>query len=202
MTPSRSASDLINVLVWIAQQHPSLPPPALIGWSLGGAIAMLAAQQAPARIGALVVFGFAYDPQARFADDAASPNPLRARNTAASAASDFISPAVTPPAVVRAFVDQALKSDPVLADVRDESAFNALAPARLSKPTLVIFGERDPGVLRADAERMLAAVGTTDKQLVVLKGADHVAQLENTHDAWVGAILAFLERHLRRPGRN
>jgi alpha-beta hydrolase superfamily lysophospholipase len=198
MTPNRSASDLLNVLAWIAQQHPSLPRPALVGWSRGGAIAMLAAQRDPARIGALVVFGFAYDPKATFSDEGVPAKPMRERNTRAAAASDFISPAVTPPAVIRAFVTQALKSDPVLADIRHDVDFNALAPSRLSMPTLVMFGERDPGVVRTDADKMLAAIGTPDKQLVVLPGADHAAHLENTHDAWVDAICTFLKRHPAR----
>ncbi|MEO8482413.1 MAG: alpha/beta hydrolase [Acidobacteriota bacterium] len=198
MTPNRSATDLVNVLTWIAQQHPSLPRPTLVGWSRGGAIAMLAAQQAAPRIGALVVFGFAYDPKATFSDEAVSPKPLRERNTAAAAASDFISPAVTPPGVIHAFVAQALKSDPVLVDVRYDVEFNALAPARLSVPTLIMFGDRDPGVTRSDADKLFAAIGTPDKQVVVLPGADHAAHLENTHDAWIEAICAFIKRHPAR----
>ena len=198
MTPNRSAADLVNVLTWIAQQQPSLPRPVLVGWSRGAAIAMLAAQQAPARMSALVVFGFAYDPKATFTDEGVPPRPLRERNTPASAASDFISPAVTPPAVIRAFVSQALTADPVQADTRYDVEFNALSPARLSIPTLVMFGDRDPGVLRSDADKMVAAVGTPDKQLVVLPGADHAAHLENTHDAWIGAILTFMNRYSPR----
>jgi len=198
MTPGRSALDVINVLSWIAERNPSLPRPALVGWSRGGAISMLAAQQAPARLSALVVFGFAYDPKSAFTDEGAPSKPLRERNTANAAASDFISPAVTPPAVVRAFVAQALKSDPVLADIRNDVEFNGLAPAKLSVPTLLMFGERDPGVTRADADKMLAAIATPDKQLVVLPGADHAAHLENTHDVWVGAIVAFLNKYRAR----
>lgn len=198
MTPLRSAQDVVNVLTWIAQRHPALPRPALVGWSRGGAIAMLAAQQAPARMSALTVFGFAYDPKARFTDEGVPAAPLRERNTAAAAASDFISPAVTPSSVIRAFVAQALKSDPVLADVRGDVEFNTLTPSRISIPTLVMFGERDPGVLRSDADAMFAAIGTPDKQLVVLPGADHAAHLENTHEAWIDAICAFLKRHPAR----
>lgn len=194
MTPTRAAADLEAVLAWVAREHPALPPPALVGWSRGAAIAMLAAQQAPARLSALVVFGFAFDPQARFADVEPPPTPGE-RNTAAAAASDFISPAVTPRAVIRAFVAQALQADPVLADVRGDAEFNALQPARLTMPTLVLYGSRDPGVSPADAKAMLAAVGTPAKQRVVLEGADHAAHLEDTHDAWTDAICTFLRRH-------
>jgi alpha-beta hydrolase superfamily lysophospholipase len=41
---------------------------------------------------------------------------------------------------------------------------------------------------------MFAAVRSDDKQLVVLPGADHAAHLEDTHDAWVAAIINFINR--------
>jgi alpha-beta hydrolase superfamily lysophospholipase len=40
LTPRRSAADILNVLAWVARQHPSLPRPALVGWSRGAAVAM------------------------------------------------------------------------------------------------------------------------------------------------------------------
>jgi pimeloyl-ACP methyl ester carboxylesterase len=194
MTPRRSALDVVNVLEWVARQHPGLPPPALIGWSRGAAIAMLAAQNAPAKVSALVVFGFAYDPAAQFSDTEVPARPAREKNTAASAASDFLSPRVTPRAVVDAFVAQALRADPVLVDVARDAEFNALNPARMTVPTLVMYGERDPGVDAADAAKFVAALAAVEKQLVVLPGADHAAQLEDTHDAWIGAVVSFLNR--------
>jgi alpha-beta hydrolase superfamily lysophospholipase len=198
MTPNRSAMDIVNVLAWIARQHPALPKPTLVGWSRGGALAMLAAQRSPASLGALVIFGFAYDPKTTFGDEGAPSRPARERNTAAAAASDFISPAVTPPAVVRAFVAQALKSDPVLADIRHDVEFNSLAPATVAAPTLIMFGDRDPGVSKADADKLFGALGTQDKEMVVLAGADHAAHLEDTHEAWIAAILTFVNRHPAR----
>jgi len=120
--------------------------------------------------------------------------PARAKNTADAAASDFISPKVTAPAVIRAFVAQAMKSDPVLVDLKNDVEFNQLSPSRISVPTLVMFGDRDPGVARADAEKFFAVLGTSQKQLVVLPGADHAAHLENTHDLWISSILTFLAR--------
>src|SRR5690349_4590144 len=47
LTPTRSAADILNVLAWVGQQHPSLPRPALVGWSRGAASAMLAAEEMP-----------------------------------------------------------------------------------------------------------------------------------------------------------
>jgi len=194
LTPTRASQDVANVLAWIAPRHPGVPLPALVGWSRGAAIAQLAAQVAPARLSALVLFGFAFDPDLQFVDVPAPGKPLMVKNTAESAQSDFISPKITPPAVIQAFTEQALKADPVLVDLKADGEFNALKPAKVMTPTLVIFGERDPGVVAEDAGKFFARFGTGDKQMVVLPGADHAAQLEDTHDAWIMAIVSFLNR--------
>jgi alpha-beta hydrolase superfamily lysophospholipase len=194
LSPRRAAADVVNVANWVAQQHPALPKPALVGWSRGAAAAMLAAQSMTGRVSALVLFGFAYDPDLAFADVSVPEKPQLSKNTAESAASDFISPRVTPPAVIQAFVDQAMKADPVLMDLKNDAEFNALKPARVMVPTLLLFGERDPGVVALDAGKFFAALGTPDRQLVMLPGADHAAQIEDTHDAWIAAIVNFLNR--------
>jgi pimeloyl-ACP methyl ester carboxylesterase len=192
-TPKRSAADVTNVLTWVADRHAALPKPALVGWSRGAAVAMLAAQTSPSRVSSLVLFGFAFDPDAAFADETPPRKPAAARNTAEAAMSDFVSPKVTPKAVVDAFVAQALRSDPVAADLKNDGEFNALAPSKLMVPTLVIFGERD-AISPEEAGKFLARLGTADKQMVILPGADHAAQLEDTHDAWVAAVAAFIAR--------
>jgi pimeloyl-ACP methyl ester carboxylesterase len=194
LTPRRSATDVSNVLAWIARQHPTLPRPALLGWSRGAAVAMLTAQGAPDRLSALVLFGFAFDPDLDFVDVAVPDKPAMTRNTAASAASDFISPAVTPEVVVKTFVAHALRADPVLADLRNDAEFNALDPARVKTPTLVLYGERDPGIIHQDAGKFFGRLAAPDRQLVVLAGADHAAQLEDTHAAWIAAVINFLAR--------
>ena len=194
LTPRRSATDVANVLAWIATQHPSLPKPALIGWSRGGAIAELVAQLSPDRLSAVVLFGFAFNPDGQFVDVPPPDKPSMDKNTAAAAASDFISPKVTPPAVVKAFVDQALKADPVRADLKGDIEFNLLKPDKVTVPTLVMYGALDPGIDHADAGKFFAHLGTGDRRLVVLPGADHAAQLEDTHDMWVAAVVSFLNR--------
>jgi pimeloyl-ACP methyl ester carboxylesterase len=194
LTPKRAAADVVNVLVWIAQQHPTLGRPALIGWSRGAAMAAMAAQSAPTRVSALVLFGFAFDPDLQFIDAATPEKPQLDKNTPEAAASDFISPNVTPPAVMQAFVQQALKADPVLADLKNDSEFNIFKPAKMATPTLVLFGDRDPGVILEDAGKFFARLAAPDKQMVVLPGADHAAQIEDTHDAWIAAVVNFLNR--------
>lgn len=194
ITPRRAAADVVNTLTWLATQHPTLPKPTLVGWSRGASVAMLAAEVSPQQMSALVLFGFAYDPDLSFAEPAYPPKPLRLKNTAAAAASDFVSPKVTPRPVIDAFVAQALKSDPVTADWRGEGEFRALNPARVHVPTLLLFGDRDINVTPGDAAKFFSRLGTTDRQMVSLAGADHAAQLEDTHDAWVTAVVDFTMR--------
>jgi pimeloyl-ACP methyl ester carboxylesterase len=197
LTPRRSAADLLRVLDWAARRHPDLPAPAVIGWSRGAAVAQLAVQAAPTAASGLVLFGFAFDPDLHFVDLTIPGEPARLPNTEAAAMGDFISPAVTPPAVVEAFVEQALAADPVLADLRGDGQFDALDPSLVTVPTLVLFGDRDPGVVAADAGKFFARLATPDKRMVVLPGADHAAQLEDTHDAWIAAVVDFLMRPVR-----
>ena len=194
LTPKRSAADIVNVLTWVAAQHPTLPKPTLVGWSRGAIMAGMAAQSAPGRVSNLVMFGFAFDPILDFLDVEPSPKPLMLKNSEANAASDFVSPAVTPKAVIDAFVEQAMRADPVLVDAKKDDEFNAFDPDKVRTPTLVMFGSGDPGVLIEDAGKMFAALGPGDKQMVVLPGADHAAQLEDTHDLWIAAIVNFINR--------
>lgn len=191
-TPRRSAADVRAVLAWIAAEHPTLAPPALVGWSRGGGIAMLVAQSDPRRISALVLFGFVYDPASPYLEPSVPPRPLRLPNTAAGAASDFVSPAVTPRAVVEAFVAQALAADPIAADLRNDGEFDVLDPARVAVPTLLIYGERDINVPPGEGDRFLRRLRSARKHMVVLRGADHAAQLEDTHDAWIDAVVSFI----------
>jgi len=195
LTPKRAAADVSNVLTWIAQQNPRLPLPALIGWSRGGAISMLAAEQWPKKLSALVLFGFLFNPDLQFADTETVPDkPQRDPNTRDNAASDFISPEITSPAVINAFVDQAMKADPIHIDLKGDPEYTALKPAKVSVPTLVMFGERDPGVSFDDAGKFFAKLAAVDRQMVVIPGADHCAHLEDTHDKWIAAVVNFLTR--------
>jgi len=194
LTPRQSVADIINVLGWVAARHPGLPKPTLVGWSRGAVMAAMAAQAAPGRVSNVVMFGFAFDPELEFVEPAVPDAPAKARNSALAAESDFISPEITPRSVIAAFVEQALKADPILVDVKDDTDFNAFAPSELTTPTLVLFGSEDPGLAPEEAGKMFAALASRDKQMVVLPGADHAAQLEDTHDAWIAAIVNFVNR--------
>jgi pimeloyl-ACP methyl ester carboxylesterase len=194
LTPRRAAADVAAVLTWMAARHSGLPRPALVGWSLGATIAHLAvATTASSLVSSLVLYGYAPNP-----DDVVAPTdegtaPLRDRNTREAAAGDFITPAVTPNEVIRAFVDTALDTDPVLADWRSADQFT-YDSSRISVPTLVLYGERDPGIDPTVAAYFFAKLHTADKQLVVIPTADHCAHLEDTHDAWVASVANFINR--------
>jgi pimeloyl-ACP methyl ester carboxylesterase len=194
LTPRQSVTDIINVLAWVGAQHPGLPKPTLVGWSRGAIMAGMAAQAAPERVSNVVIFGFAFDPELEFVEGEMPEAPAKTRNSAAAAESDFISPDVTPRIVITSFVEQALKTDPILVDVKDDTDFNAFVPSELTVPTLVLFGSEDPGMAIDEAGKMFAAILSRDKQMVVLPGADHAAQLEDTHDAWIAAIVNFINR--------
>jgi pimeloyl-ACP methyl ester carboxylesterase len=178
----------------VAAQHPDRPKPTLVGWSRGAIMAGMAAQAAPDRVSNVVIFGFASDPDLEFVEGEVPDTPAKTRNSAAAAESDFISPDVTPRIVITSFVEQALKTDPILVDVKDDTDFNAFDPAHLMTPTLVLFGTEDPGLAIDEAGKMFAAIASKDKQMVALPGADHAAQLEDTHDAWIAAIVNFINR--------
>jgi pimeloyl-ACP methyl ester carboxylesterase len=123
ITPRQAAADASGVLDWVAARHPSLPRPALLGWSLGAATAHLAAATSPAKLSALILCGYAPDPGATIANAQEPAQPPRAPNVREAAASDFISPDMTGPAVVKAFVETAMRTDPVHADWKNEEQF-------------------------------------------------------------------------------
>lgn len=194
LTPRRAAADVSTVVRFVAARHPALQAPALLGWSLGGAVAHLAAQLPDVTISSLILFGFIMDPELTYADLPAPEKPAYARTTRADALSDFISPQVTPKAVMQAFAAQALAADPVRVDWIREVEFNALSPARLTMPTMILHGSRDPGVPAGVAARFFEKIAAPQRQWTLLPGGDHAAQLEDTHAAFVSAVVEFITR--------
>jgi hypothetical protein len=64
-------------------------------------MAGMVAIASPQRLTNVVLFGFAFDPELEFGDAEVPPKPDMLKNTTAAAASDFISPKVTPKEVDR-----------------------------------------------------------------------------------------------------
>jgi pimeloyl-ACP methyl ester carboxylesterase len=193
-TPDRAAKDLEAALAWVAARHPGRKP-AVLGWSLGSLVAQLEAQHHPEAIAALVLYGYPRDPDAPSRGSGTGPaKPARARNSAAAAASDFIAPAAIDQATIDAFVAAALGADPVRADWRAMQQFDALDPAKVRVPTLVIHGARDPFAPVPAQGKLFARLGHDDRAWVELAGGDHAAHLEDTGAAFVHAVLSFLEQ--------
>jgi pimeloyl-ACP methyl ester carboxylesterase len=194
LTPRVAAQDVVTVIQWAAARHPSLPAPSLFGWSLGGAVAHLAAQTPGLKLSSLVLFGFTMEPGVDYEAIPAPSKAPRTRTTRADAISDFVSPLVTPPAVTAAFVAQALAADPVRADWIKEEEFNDLEPARLTMPTLILQGSRDPGVPTDVTARFFQKIAAPQRQWTMLPGGDHAAQLEDTHAAFISTVVEFITR--------
>jgi pimeloyl-ACP methyl ester carboxylesterase len=194
LTPKVAAQDVVTVIDWAAARHPTLPAPALFGWSLGGAVAHLAAQTPGLKLSSLILFGFTMEPGLDYEVIPPPPKAPRTKTTRADALGDFISPQVTPPAVTAAFVAQALAADPVRMDWIKEEEFNALQPARLTMPTLILQGSRDPGVPADVTARFFQKIGAHQRQWTMLPGGDHAAQLEDTHAAFISAVVEFITR--------
>ena len=196
-TPMRAASDVADVLKWMAARHPSLQKPAILGWSNGGLVAQLVAQQSASLLSSVTLFGYTPGRDYNIPPALATMIKLvapRTKNTAEAAASDFISPRVTPPAVVKAFVAAALAADPVFAEWSNDHEWNALRADRMRVPVMLLHGANDPGASPQLAGEFLAAVESQSRSYVVLPLADHCAQLEDTHEAFVSSVVEFITR--------
>ena len=193
LTPTRAADDVAAVTDWVAAHSPKFRRPTVLGYSRGSATAMLAAQKYPTRMAALIMYGPYYNITERPVPPEEPRVPPMARTADTSAAEDFISPDSTPPGVKAAYVKAATTADPVRVDWRREGEFNALDPAELRLPTLLIHGERDPYAKEAALPAFFEKIRATDKWWIVLAGGDHVVHLER-QGAFVAALTSFLER--------
>jgi alpha-beta hydrolase superfamily lysophospholipase len=192
LTPSRAARDIAFILRWISTRE-NKQLPVLLGYSRGAVMSLLTAQRYPETMSRLVLYALVRD-----IDEKTPPTevaePPRQRTTAEMAASDFVTPGAAPQAVIDAYVRQALASDPIRVDWRDEHEWNALDPSKVRVPTLILQGALDPRANRANDMKIFSRLGTLDRTLVVLPAADHAAHVENVQGEWVDAIVRFIER--------
>lgn len=195
LTPDRAAADLAAVLAWVHERHPSLPPPTVVGWSLGSLTSQLVAQRHPERLTALVLYGYPRRPgQVYPPDPEPAPLPLRKPTTPEGAAEDFISPGTISQAAIDEFVRAALAADPVRMDWRSSDQWNALDPAAVRTPTLVIHGERDPYTPVIHQAELFSLLGHPDRTWVILPGCDHAAHLEDCGSRFVEEVVALARR--------
>jgi pimeloyl-ACP methyl ester carboxylesterase len=190
LTPDRAAADVRAALEWIRKANPGELPLTLLGYSRGASISALVAARYPESLSLLVLYAFPAVPRQPTVLPAA---PLREPTTAKAAASDFITPGAASQAVIDAYVSQALKANPVRVDWREENQF-AFEPKAIRAPTLIIYGARDPLYSPDAISKLLGALGTEDRTLVLLPNSDHAAHVENAHEAWLHAVVEFISR--------
>lgn len=196
LTPERAVADVRAAADWIrAAPGAARRPLYVLGFSRGAFLAAMFAQQSPEKISGLVLLGFGLDVDARVTTVTTPPSPPRKSNTIDTALSDFITPEAVSRATLDAFVQAALRADPICADWRDEQQFNAFAPSRVTVPTLLVNGELDPSTPAGLQAKLFARIGASDKAWVVLPGADHAAHLEKALPELVRAIVWFIHRH-------
>jgi len=193
LTPDRAADDVAIVLSWIADQADRAMKPHLFGWSMGSTISELAVQRHPGLVSSLTLYGYWRDLETAIPADEPGIVPRREKNTAAAAASDFITLGSISQKAVDAYVAAALAADPVRVDVRMADQYNALDGARIHVPTMVIAGEFDPLAPAANLARLFLSLGTGHKQYVSVPGGDHAAFLETPHAYFVHELVAFFE---------
>lgn len=197
-TPDRSAEDLSAALEWVAKNSGVPGKPALLGWSNGSTVAELCAQRHPDQISALILTGYWKHPDSTRLSGPDTVTPARAKTTAKDAASDFIAPGAISKRAVDAYVAAALKADPVRTDWRRLEQFNALDPAKLTVPTLLMQGELDPIAPTALQAAFFSRIGTADREWIVMSGGDHASLIENMQPAFVAAVVNFLNRPVWR----
>ncbi len=192
LTPARAVADVAAVLQWVTERIPVAGPPVLFGWSFGSLVSHLTAQRHGDLISAVMLYGHPFDPDLRI-DIVPDTDPERRVNTAEAAASDFITPGTMSERAIEAYTAAALDADPIRVDWRRLHEFNALDPAEVQVPTLVINGEFDPFTPPESLAKTFTRLGTTDRRWVTIPNADHAAHLEHP-DRFVREIIGFVQR--------
>lgn len=191
LTPDRAAADLAATLAFVRERHGQAP--AVLGWSFGALVAQLCVQRTPESASALILYGYPRDPDERTPESAAKGEPPKQPNSEAAARSDFITPGTIRDEAIAAYVKASLAADPVRVDWAAGQQFNALDPAQVKLPTLVIHGVGDPIAKQLWQAKLFTRLQVPDRQWVILADADHAAHLEQPAE-FVRALLSFLDR--------
>lgn len=88
---------------------------------------------------------------------------------------------------------EASTRDPVRADWRHEEQFNAIDPARMRVPVLILGGERDPVMNGTHPAAFFERLRDVDRAWIVVPRTDHVLHLEK-QAVFVAAVRRFVER--------
>ena len=193
-SPNQAADDLAEALRWIMKSSGISGKPVVFGWSNGATVAHLAAQKTPELMSSLILFGYWKDPDSLVTSGPDTVTPLRAKTTAVAAASDFIRPEAISKKAIDVYVAAAIKTDSIRSDWRRLEEYNALSPAKLKVPTLLITGEFDPLAPAKSQEKFFKRLAATDKRWVTIKGGDHAALIEDMQPEFVATMVSFIER--------
>jgi pimeloyl-ACP methyl ester carboxylesterase len=192
LTPNRAADDVAIVIEWISDAGKWQRKPHLFGWSRGSTIVQLMAQRRPGLVSSLTLFGYWLDPQAVTPADDASLKLLKAENTAAAAASDFIIPGSISTNAIETYVNVALAADPIMVDLKSDDQYNVLDGSSIDVPTLILRGQHDPIAPPEYQARLYMSLATGHKQWVTVPGGDHAAFMETPRDYFIHELVGFL----------
>ena len=184
-TPDRAVDDIATVIRWSGgQAH-------LLGYSWGSLIAQLTAQRHPDLLSSLVLYGH---PAPADFDWASRPDqPAERRSTTPQAAAEDFIVESHRPVVIQTYARLAPAHDPVRMDWSKVAQLNALDPARITVPTLILHGDQDPYALRSNLDSFEKRVSSSAKKRVVLDNADHAAHL-GAIDRFTAVIADFIDR--------
>jgi pimeloyl-ACP methyl ester carboxylesterase len=196
LSPDRAARDLKAVLerVWLLTGSGTRP--VLLGWSRGSKVAQLTVQRWPELVSSLVFFG--YSPTfagAPLADGEGDTPPAAAPNSAATAASDFITPGSISQLAIDTYVKAAIDADPIRVDWRGAGEWDELDPAQVRVPTLLLHAEFDPIATPEQRDSLFRTLGAVDLESLEVSGADHMAFIESARPDFLKALVGFMERH-------
>ena len=196
LSPDRAVRDLRAVLKHVQHLTEGGPRPSLLGWSRGSKVAQLTVQRWPELVSSLVFFG--YSPTfagAPLADGEGDKPPAAAPNSAAVAASDFITPGSISQVAIDTYVKAAMAADPVRVDWRGAREWDELDPAQVHVPTLLLHAEFDPIATPEQRASLFGALGAAERKSLEVSGGDHMAFLEVCRPEFLKALVGFLDRH-------
>ncbi|GAC1451468.1 MAG: hypothetical protein PVSMB6_00970 [Steroidobacteraceae bacterium] len=179
----------------------------LLGWSMGTLRAGLYAMEHPDKVARLVLYAPIWQGTAQFRERAreriengGKPLTQYRINTAIAARSDFVAGELAAHPqyeedVAAAYAEAALKTDPLSPNAFiDYAHLPILDPARITVPTMIIFGEYDHFASEQDLLPFFSQLRTREKQFVLLPHAGHALLLEKDHRRFQHAVLSFFER--------
>jgi pimeloyl-ACP methyl ester carboxylesterase len=188
--PNKAANDVANVIKWLSKK--TAQKPVLFGWSYGSMTAQLMVQKHPELIKAVILYGYPIDPEEVIVKTLVPIKPLKEKNTAKNAASDFIVEGSISQQAITAYVTASLKADPIRADWNFTEQWNQLSADKVKVPLLLIQGEHDPLANTESHARFFSKLPNANKQWVVLAGGDHAALLETPKYKLVQSVSDFI----------